>query len=316
MRFRGGSATVMRPLRGCQPDTGLGDLRPRWARTPRRRNDAAHRAAVHVRHRPAVRPGLGSRLRLANPAAASHQEMAEARGAATSWSPGSSARPEDLCSGFAPDPRRRRPDRGRSAASSTPSAELMELSTVPIGVAARRTATSPRAARPTSRQLHAFLSDTVLLTGEGFDPPSRCPTGACCRARGEVPEPLARARPLRSTRPRLRSLARPPACPGRDPVLPGPRGQRERPRSRTRWPTRSTRPGEAVGVPIFCSSLRGRAGRPATTQLGTLDALVVTVLAAGGTKPATRQRRRRRRGVGRRAARRPRHPVLQGLCLT
>ena len=33
------------------------------------------------------------------------------------------------------------------------------------------TSTWPRADRRTSRQLHAFLSDTVLLTGVGFEPP-------------------------------------------------------------------------------------------------------------------------------------------------
>ena len=44
--------------------------------------------------------------------------------------------------------------------------------------------------------------------------------------------------------------------------------------------------GEAVAVPIYCSSLRG-APDDLLAELGTLDALVVTVLAVGGTKPAT-----------------------------
>ena len=56
--------------------------------------------------------------------------------------------------------------------------------------------------------------------------------------------------------------------------------------------------GEAVGVPIFSSSLRA-APDDLYDALGTLDALIVTVLAAGGSQPATASGRRRGRGLGR-----------------
>ena len=57
----------------------------------------------------------------------------------------------------------------------TPSAELMELSTVPIGVAAQAHRYLAEGGPENLRQLHAFLSDTVLLTGEGFEPPAAIP---------------------------------------------------------------------------------------------------------------------------------------------
>jgi cobaltochelatase CobN len=56
-----------------------------------------------------------------------------------------------------------------------PNAELMELSSVPIGVAAEAHRYLAEGGPANLRQLHAFLSDTVLLTGEGFDPPAAVP---------------------------------------------------------------------------------------------------------------------------------------------
>ena len=53
-----------------------------------------------------------------------------------------------------------------------PNAELMELSTVPIGVAAEAHRDLAEGGPANLTQLHAFLSDTVLLTGEGFEPPA------------------------------------------------------------------------------------------------------------------------------------------------
>src|SRR5690606_20889514 len=52
-----------------------------------------------------------------------------------------------------------------------PSAELMELSSVPIGVAAEAHRYLAEGGPANLGQMHAFLSDTVLLTGEGFAPP-------------------------------------------------------------------------------------------------------------------------------------------------
>src|SRR5690348_14220468 len=50
-----------------------------------------------------------------------------------------------------------------------PDAELMELSTVPMGVATEAHRYLAQGGPDNLVQLHRFLSDTVLLTGEGFD---------------------------------------------------------------------------------------------------------------------------------------------------
>src|SRR3954466_11755541 len=56
-----------------------------------------------------------------------------------------------------------------------PDAELMELSTVPIGVATDAHTYLAQGGPENLVQLHRFLSDTVLLTGEGFEPPAVAP---------------------------------------------------------------------------------------------------------------------------------------------
>jgi cobaltochelatase CobN len=56
-----------------------------------------------------------------------------------------------------------------------PDAELMELSTVPIGVATEAHGYLAQGGPDNLVQLHRFLSDTVLLTGEGFAPPTVAP---------------------------------------------------------------------------------------------------------------------------------------------
>ena len=97
----------------------------------------------------------------------------------------------------------------------------------------RRTATWPRAARPTWPSCARFLSDTVLLTGHGFAPPAPRPTWGV----------LERGR---------RRAGR---ADGRRPLLPGaPPGRQHRLR-RGALPRRSrTRAGRAL--PVFASSLR------------------------------------------------------------
>ena len=57
-----------------------------------------------------------------------------------------------------------------------PDAEMMELSTVPAGVAAQAHTYLAQGGPENLAQLHAFLSDTVLLTGEGFAPPVELPS--------------------------------------------------------------------------------------------------------------------------------------------
>ena len=70
-----------------------------------------------------------------------------------------------------------------------PNAALMERSTVPVGVAAEAHRYLAEGGPANLAQLHAFLSDTVLLTGEGFEPPSVAPDwGVLDReSRGEGP---------------------------------------------------------------------------------------------------------------------------------
>src|SRR3954465_3145299 len=56
-----------------------------------------------------------------------------------------------------------------------PDAELMALSTVPMGVATEAHGYLAQGGPDNLVQLHRFLSDTVLLTGEGFEPPAVAP---------------------------------------------------------------------------------------------------------------------------------------------
>src|SRR3954452_13859523 len=56
-----------------------------------------------------------------------------------------------------------------------PDAELMALSTVPMGVANEAHGYLAQGGPGNLVQLHRFLSDTVLLTGEGFLPPAVAP---------------------------------------------------------------------------------------------------------------------------------------------
>ena len=58
---------------------------------------------------------------------------------------------------------------------STPDAELMSLSTVPAGVVAEALGYLREGGPANLRELAGFLSDTVLLTGEGFAPPQATP---------------------------------------------------------------------------------------------------------------------------------------------
>ena len=57
----------------------------------------------------------------------------------------------------------------------TPDAALMAVSTVPVGIAADAHRYLVEGGPGNLAQLHAFLSDTVLLTGEGFEPPAVVP---------------------------------------------------------------------------------------------------------------------------------------------
>ncbi|WP_320069417.1 cobaltochelatase subunit CobN [Micromonospora sp. RTGN7] len=144
----------------------------------------------------------------------------------------------------------------------TPNAALMELSTVPMGVCAEAHRYLAEGGADNLRQLHAFLSDTVLLTGEGFEPPAVLPEWGVSRQATGTDLPRVgvlyyRAHEVSGNNAFAHELA--------DAI---------------------DATGMAVGVPIFVSSLRA-APDELFTELATLGAIVVTVLAAGGSKPAT-----------------------------
>src|ERR1700712_1555937 len=118
---------------------------------------------------------------LANPGRAAHQDMAELETCDVVVAR-ILGRPEDLCSGF-----RRVRDAGVPmvvvGGEREPSAELMEQSTVPVGLAVQVHRYLAEGGPANLTQLHAFVSDTVLLTGEGFEEPRPLP------AWGVLPRP-------------------------------------------------------------------------------------------------------------------------------
>ncbi|WP_193607990.1 cobaltochelatase subunit CobN [Nocardioides lijunqiniae] len=227
----------------------------------------------------------------ANPSRPGHQSMGAAIEAADLVVGRILGSPQDLCTGFA-----RIRETGKPmvvlGGEQTPSAELMELSTVPIGVAAEAHRYLAEGGPANLAQLHAFLSDTVLLTGEGFEAPVALPEwGYGERRAGDASLPRVgilyyRAHEASGNTAFVHALA--------DAV---------------------DATGQAVGVPIFAGSLRS-APDDLYEAFATLDALVVTVLAAGGSKPATASAGGDDEAwdVERMAA--LDIPVLQGLCLT
>ncbi|MFI5592518.1 cobaltochelatase subunit CobN [Amycolatopsis sp. NPDC051758] len=142
----------------------------------------------------------------------------------------------------------------------TPDAELMKLSTVPAGIAAEAHAYLAQGGPANLTQLHRFLSDTLLLTGDGFEPPAEQPAWGVLERPSLAEGPVIgilyyRAHHLSGNTAFVHTLA--------DQI-------------------------EAAGgraLPIYTASLRTR--EPAMmAELGKVDALLVTVLAAGGTRPS------------------------------
>jgi cobaltochelatase CobN len=152
-----------------------------------------------------------------------------------------------------------------------PSAELMECSTVPIGVAAQAHAYLAEGGPVNLAQLHAFLCDTVLLTGEGFDEPVAIPEwGHGKRPRGASLEDVSNSGPEKVRIGVLYYRAH---------EISGNAGFVHA------LVEAIDATGAALGVPIFASSLRS-APQELYDALASLDALVVSVLAAGGSKPS------------------------------
>ncbi|MDP9436885.1 MAG: cobaltochelatase subunit CobN, partial [Actinomycetota bacterium] len=169
-------------------------------------------------------------------------------------------------------------------------AELTTLSTVPPGVVADAAAYLREGGTANLRELVAFLSDTVLLTGHGFAPPATLPLHG-----------VHGRRPLDPTRPTVGVVFY------RAHALSG----------NTAFVDVLCDAVEARGanaLPVYVGSLRpdadGRVGAVEELLTGRVDALVVTVLAGGGSGAADAE------GWDARALAALDVPVLQGLCVT
>ncbi|MEV6524013.1 cobaltochelatase subunit CobN [Longispora sp. NPDC051575] len=183
-----------------------------------------------------------------------------------------------------------------------PDAELMKWSTVPVGVATEAHAYLAHGGGANLGALYNFLSDTVLLTGFGFELPVATPAWGILDRVGADLSGAEQGGAGRGTRPTVAVLYyRAHHVAGNTAFV------------HTLCDAIENAGGTAL--PVYCASLR--AAEPALLEtLKRADALVVTVLAAGGTKPATA-------GAGEDdgawdvselAALDV--PILQGLCLT
>ncbi|PPJ21815.1 cobaltochelatase subunit CobN [Nocardia nova] len=180
-----------------------------------------------------------------------------------------------------------------------PDAELMECSTVPGGVAADAHNYLAAGGPGNLRQLHNFLSDTVLLTGHGFEPPFQLPSwGELDRTPKDLSgndSRLADAPMVAVLYYRAQHLA------GNTAYVEALCGALEQAGARP--------------LPLYCASLRN-AEPDLLDTLRRADALVVTVLAAGGTKPATAAAGGDDEAWDIGALADLDVPILQGLCLT
>ncbi|MFD7440026.1 cobaltochelatase subunit CobN [Streptomyces sp. NPDC059909] len=172
-----------------------------------------------------------------------------------------------------------------------PDAQLMEASTVPIGIAAEAHAYLAHGGPANLEQLARFLSDTVLLTGHGFEPPAPAPTWG----------PLDRT-PRGATGPTVAVLYY----------------RAHHMSGNTAFVGALCDAVEDAGGqarPLYVASLR--APEPELLdQLRGADAIVTTVLAAGGTRPAEAQAGGDDESWDAGALAALDVPVLQALCLT
>ncbi|GAA0917135.1 cobaltochelatase subunit CobN [Nonomuraea longicatena] len=172
-----------------------------------------------------------------------------------------------------------------------PDAELMELSTVTGGVCAESHAYLAHGGPANLAELHAFLSDTVLLTGRGFAPPVAAPAwGTLERTAHTQDGPVVgilyyRAHHMAGNTGFVEALSA------------------------------AVEDAGGQAMPVFCSSLR-TAEPELLDTLRRADALVVTVLAAGGSRPATAGAGGDDEAWDVGALAELDVPILQGLCLT
>ncbi|MEW1909178.1 cobaltochelatase subunit CobN [Kitasatospora sp. NPDC085895] len=172
-----------------------------------------------------------------------------------------------------------------------PDAQLMELSTVPAGIAAEAHAYLAHGGPTNLAELGAFLSDTVLLTGHGFAPPASAPAWGPLERQARTSDgPLVavlyyRAHHMSGNTAFVETLCS------------------------------AIEDEGARALPLYCSSLRG-AEPELLAELGRADAIVTTVLAAGGTRPADAQAGGDEEAWDAGALAALDRPILQALCLT
>jgi cobaltochelatase CobN len=176
---------------------------------------------------------------------------------------------------------------------STPDAELMSLSTVPAGVTTQALAYLVEGGRENLAELARFLSDTVLLTGEGFAAARKTPEFGVHGSRTQDPSRptvgivFYRAHALAGNTAFVDTLAERIEAAG------------------------------ANALPVFCGSLRGLSDAEGLRELlGECDALVATVLAAGGAVAADASAGGEEDAWDAGALAALDVPVLQALCLT
>ncbi|MFK4223450.1 cobaltochelatase subunit CobN [Streptomyces sp. NPDC019890] len=172
-----------------------------------------------------------------------------------------------------------------------PDAQLMEASTVPVGIAAEAHAYLAHGGPANLEQLARFLSDTVLLTGHGFEPPAPAPTwGPLERTAREVSGPTVAVLYYRAHHMSGNTAFVDDLC-----------GAIE----------------DAGGrpLPLFVASLRAPEAE-LIDALGAADAIVTTVLAAGGTRPAEASAGGDDESWDAGALSGLDVPILQALCLT
>ena len=179
---------------------------------------------------------------------------------------------------------------------ASPDAELMALSTVPAGVATEALGYLREGGPENLRELARFLSDTVFLTGEGFDPPRSMPPYGLHHFPAPTPDFPDPAPVIAVVFYRAHELSGNTAFV--DALCAALAGHGARP------------------LPVFCASLRS-ADTELTALLESADAVITTVLAAGGAAPG--------HAIGDAASEGDWDagvlagldvPVLQGLCLT
>ncbi|AXG12560.1 cobaltochelatase subunit CobN [Intrasporangium calvum] len=232
---------------------------------------------------------------VANPTRPGHTELGDAIHAADVVVARILGGPQDLCDGF-----RRVRDTGAPlvvlGGEQAPNAELMEQSTVAPGIVAEAHRYLAQGGPENLRNLHAFLSDTILLTGDVFDPPaeqplwgvtqSRMPLGSVAsRRHPRVAILYYRAHHSAGNVAHVEALADAVAEAG------------------------------GIGTPIFVTSLRD-APADLLEHLRGYDVLVTTVLAAGGTRPAAAGAGGDDEGWDVAALAQLDVPILQGLTLT